>query len=625
MKTVLKKALPLVLAVLILVCSFPIGALAADYEGRGTKSSPYLIKTAQQLADMSKKPAAHYKLAANIDLSSIKNFTPIGYLAKPFTGSFVCDRNSDGSPKYIIKNLKIQVSGMPSHTDYIKNNSHWESALFGATSGATFEGIAVVDFKIKNTVEGMNQMGYGSDAWHTNPGQDEMAAAGLVAISKDSTFKYCIAMGEIYESTSNWCGGLIGGSNGGNTISYCYANVKIDSKGLWNHGTFIGGTRARDKIEWCYSEGDLSKATVSKDYSTGGFVGEHSGVIENCYVANTKVVSGGSSFVGNNTGTVKNSYTTATVVGSAKKADSKTENNNYCLDEKGCVEDGFKAASAADIKKAFGKISGWDVSGDYPVIKNTVGKINVADYKATGSTETVTSKPQSSQTTSSETTQGDMESKPVEQENTQSEEQTNSETESEAVESETETTTPTVNVEDLAFLKEIRTDKDITIEQAYVILSTMGKIIDMSPEDRKALGDYMGLLSQYNTAAMLLVVSDFTEKVEALPKPKKINAETAKQVKELYATYEGLADDVKAVFTPETIKTLEEAYAAAKKLDEQGGAAATQASMTKSEKLIVIILLGLSVLSLAGAFTLIILNIVANRKVKVSEEEESEE
>lgn len=623
MKFIIKKILPMLLAVLILLSIIPIGAMAADYEGRGTKSSPYLVKTAQQLANMANKPAAHYKLAANIDLGSIKNFTPIGYLAKPFTGSFVCDRNSDGSPKYIIKNLKIQVSGMPSHTDYIKNNSHWEAALFGATNGAIFEGIAVVDFKIKNTVEGLNQMGYGNDAWHSNPGQDEMASAGLVAISKDSTYKYCIAIGEIYESTSNWCGGLIGGSNGGNTISYCYANVNIDSEGLWNHGTFIGGTRARDKIEWCYSEGDLSKAMVSKDYSTGGFVGEHSGIIENCYVTNTKVVSGGSSFVGNNTGTVKNSYTTAVVVGSSKTAGANSANNNYCLNTKGCVEDDFKSVSAADLKKAFGSISGWDVSGDYPAIKNTVGKIDADNYKVSANSETTSSQTQSTTSTTSQEEQSGEVSQPSEQqESTQSEEQTNIETESTTQEDEEQSSS--VNVEDLAFLKEIRTESDITVEQAYIIISTMGKLIDMSPDERKELGEYMGLLSQYNTAAMLLVVGDFTEKVEALPNVKKLNSETAKQIKELYATYEGLTDDVKAVFTSETIKKLEDAYAAAKKFDEQGSAVASTA-MTNSEKLIVIVLLSLSVLALAGALTLIILNVVANKKKKVLEEEESEE
>lgn len=608
MKVIVKKTLPIFLAVLILLSTIPFGAIAADYEGRGTKASPYLVKTAQQLADMAKKPAAHYKLAANIDLGSIKNFTPIGYLAEPFTGSFVCDRNSDGSPKYIIKNLKIQVSGMPSHTDYIKNNSHWEAALFGATNGATFESIAVVDFKIKNTVEGLNQMGYGNDAWHSNPGQDEMASAGLVGISKDSTYRYCIAIGEIYESTSNWCGGLIGGSNGGNTISYCYANVNIDSKGLWNHGTFMGGTRARDKVEWCYSEGDLSKTMVSKDYSTGGFVGEHGGAIENCYVTNTKVVNGGSSFVGNNIGTVKNCYTTAVVVGSSKTAGANSANNNYCLNTKGCVEDDFKSVSEKDLKKAFGSISGWDVSGEYPVIKNTVGKIDADDYKVSANSETTSSQTQSSTSTTSQ------------------EEQTNMGNESETDENEAQDSS-SINVEDLAFLKEIRTESDITVDQAYIIISTMGKLVNMSPDKRKELGEYMGLLSQYNTAAMLLVVSDFTEKVEALPNIKKLNSEKAKQIKELYATYEGLTDDVKAVFTPETIKKLEDAYAAAKKFDEQGGSAGAGAStaMTDSEKMIVIVLLSLSILALAGAFALIILNIVANKKKKLSEEEETEE
>ena len=48
----------------------------ASYEGDGTRSSPYLVKTAQQLDGMRNNLKAHYKLAADIDLAGYKSADP---------------------------------------------------------------------------------------------------------------------------------------------------------------------------------------------------------------------------------------------------------------------------------------------------------------------------------------------------------------------------------------------------------------------------------------------------------------------------------------------------------------------------------------------------------------------
>ena len=63
----------------------------AAYTGRGSQSDPYLVATAEQLGGMRDNPTAHYKLVNTIVLSGVANFTPIGYLAKPFSDSFTCD------------------------------------------------------------------------------------------------------------------------------------------------------------------------------------------------------------------------------------------------------------------------------------------------------------------------------------------------------------------------------------------------------------------------------------------------------------------------------------------------------------------------------------------------------
>ena len=85
MKTKISGVLSSALAAVLVFAAIPISRVSAvSYEGKGTKSSPYLVETAQQLMGISDKLSAHYKLNNTIDLSGV-NFEPIGCLATPFT------------------------------------------------------------------------------------------------------------------------------------------------------------------------------------------------------------------------------------------------------------------------------------------------------------------------------------------------------------------------------------------------------------------------------------------------------------------------------------------------------------------------------------------------------------
>ena len=145
-----KKHIKVVVACLVavlLLSIFPnVDTNAASYSGSGTMADPYLIQTAEQLQGIRDNLSAHYKLANTIDLSGM-DFKPIGRLDAPFTGSFVCELNEDLTPKYVIKNLFITVA----ESAYAaQNKNKWEAAMFGATSGASFSGIYVLDAKITN-------------------------------------------------------------------------------------------------------------------------------------------------------------------------------------------------------------------------------------------------------------------------------------------------------------------------------------------------------------------------------------------------------------------------------------------------------------------------------------------
>ena len=89
------------------ICAVP--ASAASTSGSGTPSDPYIITNAEQLKGMRDNLTACYKLGNTIDLANT-DFKPIGRMNEPFKGTFVCELNADGSPKFVIKNLKITVA-----------------------------------------------------------------------------------------------------------------------------------------------------------------------------------------------------------------------------------------------------------------------------------------------------------------------------------------------------------------------------------------------------------------------------------------------------------------------------------------------------------------------------------
>ena len=110
MKKIMSRLFAMMLFVLTILGSINITVSAADYKGKGTKTDPYIVETTEQLDGMRNNLTAHYKLGNTIDMSGVANFKPIGNLAKPFKGSFSCDLDSSGKPKYAIKNLKITIA-----------------------------------------------------------------------------------------------------------------------------------------------------------------------------------------------------------------------------------------------------------------------------------------------------------------------------------------------------------------------------------------------------------------------------------------------------------------------------------------------------------------------------------
>jgi len=378
------------ISVLLLICVLSITTSAAvSYKGKGSNSNPYIVETAEQLDGMRNNLNAHYKLGNTIDLSKIDNFKPIGNLASPFKGTFVCDLDEDGKPKFAIKNLKIEVapSGCTKaegFSGYKENNSGWEAGLFGYATGATFKNILVLDATVVSKVEGCYQM---NGDYTINPGTDEQAAGILLALGKNVNVTGCGVSGSV-TSASNHTGGMIGNIDT-SKVSKCYSYATVTSTGAWSSGGLVA-TIANSTVSTSFYSGDFSGGQTHAGAFAGDVYDETSKVMD-CWAEGKVITEDSGCFLGTknhsdgtdieNTDVASNCYTLAKIEGRKNaQTNKKVKNNNYITDEIGGFEMGFAAASQQEINQAFKSLPNWVVKdGKYPQIK---GMVPTKDAKA---------------------------------------------------------------------------------------------------------------------------------------------------------------------------------------------------------------------------------------------------
>ncbi len=379
-----KRCICLVLAALLMLGVFAaVSVNAADGfsgRGKGTAKDPYLVSNPQQLGEMANDLSAHYKLANTIDMTDVA-FTPIGYLAKPFTGSFTCDLGEDGAPLYAIKNLTYHndageknghLDNDSHYPEYKKNESHWEAGLFGATQNATITNIYVLDAKISNSVIGQHKQN-ANGTW--NPGMDENNAAILIGQGTNTRVTGCYVSGTL-TSTTNCCGALIGSSYG-NIVKNSAAAVTVKSGGLWHAGGLMGYIGDGTIVDSCSFTGDI---TISgrEVYQVGGMIGgaDTDCKVTNCWADGT--ISSGSSFITHELGNdglkkvVENNYSLIKVVTRTHASTAKTGVNNcWVTNEIGGMQLFFGAASNTDLLEKFKGLEAWNTEGvERPMLKN---------------------------------------------------------------------------------------------------------------------------------------------------------------------------------------------------------------------------------------------------------------
>lgn len=214
------------------------------FSGYGTSESPYLIKSAADLAGLAANVNAgtnyqgsYFKLETNIDLMG-REWTPIGNKGRPFKGIF------NGNNK-IITNMAITAAP-----------SDQSAGLFGNCSSASVSNVVLKNAKIT----------YSGEA---------VISAGLICGVFSGTVKNCRVEGAI-STTNGKSGGIIGEVSVGST-SVLDCEVEMQCENGWDKAGGIVGSAMLEwvplTIERCTVKGEINGGN---DYF-GGIAGSLSG------------------------------------------------------------------------------------------------------------------------------------------------------------------------------------------------------------------------------------------------------------------------------------------------------------------------------------------------------------
>ena len=248
----LKKVLSIILTITMFVSIVPLTVNAANtkdatilFEGRGTSSEPYIIRTADDLIRLSSLVGSGNSFSKSyfvqdsdivFDSSIENNLTPIGNEENCFSGHY------DGN-NYTIYGININLP----ETSYI--------GLFGYASGS------------------ISNLNIDSSTMIGNGNVGAIVGCGRGLSLSNITVKSNVAV----TGTCN-VAGVVGCTNGYNArcyIAYCHnysSVIGVDNVGGINGSFYYGG------LSYCSNQG-----SVSGDTEVGGIVGVLGGSLSNCY------------------------------------------------------------------------------------------------------------------------------------------------------------------------------------------------------------------------------------------------------------------------------------------------------------------------------------------------------
>ncbi len=242
---------------------------AKPADGDGSSGAPYQIATLSDLAWISlfaNKWGLHFIQTANIDASTTgtwfngSGFSPIGNSSTEFTGSY------DGQ--------LYSISGLT-----INRSSTSDVGLFGRTSGAILENIAVINADITGNdavgcLVGNNRASSTvSKSYSTGTVSGNINVGGITGLNYNASLAQCYVTAGV--SGASDVGGLVGSNYISATTQKCYA--RGDVTGTSNIGG-LAGSNAGGTVSRCYATGEVSGSS-----NTGGLVGNNNNTVTDSF------------------------------------------------------------------------------------------------------------------------------------------------------------------------------------------------------------------------------------------------------------------------------------------------------------------------------------------------------
>lgn len=234
-------------------------------EGFGTEESPYIIRNAQQLADLSwfvnqgKNTEAYFALGNDITLNESggkQQWTPIGSRNRPFSGHF--DGRGHKIHGLYIGSYEPEKTGQYTYHAYI--------GLFGYTTGAAISNVTLDNADLQITGVSCNDSQY-------------IYVGSVVAGANEGSITGCTASGNIncsvdIDRTNVTVGGVVGELYLGNELSGCTysGNITVDNpQGSHTIDNGVGGVAGIvNFVKKCFDCTNRANVTVSSGELVAG-------------------------------------------------------------------------------------------------------------------------------------------------------------------------------------------------------------------------------------------------------------------------------------------------------------------------------------------------------------------
>ena len=305
--------LALLMTFIMVLAMLPTAAFAEEAptsEDSGADESSYImIDSVEDLQAISQNLSADYKLSANIDLSGVENWTPIG--------SFEADETvNDGETPNEAYAFTGTFDGEGHTISGLNVSSPIGAGLFGCVAGGTVKDLTVEDVTVSGSCMAAAVIGYAYNS--TVDGVTLTASENKTNTITGSALNY-----QGYEMAPNMVAGIVGAGMDSNIKNCTVNNTNLNVTGLskataWGENVhdigLLGGGLESTSLENCTVTDSTINITGAYTFGIGGLSGcaMEADKVEGCTVSGVTITLG------------DNAYLTGGLVGYSGQGKGKT-------------------------------------------------------------------------------------------------------------------------------------------------------------------------------------------------------------------------------------------------------------------------------------------------------------